>query len=590
MPNENPPTATDPRAIADKLERLLNNIEIANRPNIGNTIGNLIDAEAFFTTVALGHAAAISSALRSIPDLRALVEQHQSALTAVREDRAQTGRVLNDALRLIDKYVGRIAALEDALEPLGNIAKAWESNELDDEARRFWGTITQRENKAPPEQIELYQGRGGKRLLTLADCFKAREALDKTEPPADLEKPPENKDESAPSQDFSITGLVALSKRLRALESFGYPAQKTINDAADAIMMPVLEWRKKAFDTVKGADISTKPNPLPQIHINVDAAAERLRGRKLRDALKVILERYWGDPAAHVSINEIAPAGVALAEWDAGVDRGLLLEQGDRLVYRTSNPPELGTEFKVECVSSQNNSSPSTVYLRQLILARIDPIKRWPFRESPGDFTKRLYDAIAVVYPGAFPGVAPLLAAVRAVLIEEPPALADWLNPGAAAIDAAKYNLLVIALRHAFPQFQNEEPIEPQGVLDLGKEYNKMFLGWEPSKSEIKFLDDVGNEWTIRREEGDAPGDLYWTLEDGAVVLTEEEHEALKKTAKPPASKNKIITAFVNPPIPIRAFDWSATRKGFEPGEPFGWGRTEIDAVNALLEAEEERS
>lgn len=68
-------------------------------------------------------------------------------------------------------------ALRDALAPLKSIADAYDANDLDDEARRFWGVINQRENERDPAEIELYASRGGARLLTLADCFKAREAV-----------------------------------------------------------------------------------------------------------------------------------------------------------------------------------------------------------------------------------------------------------------------------------------------------------------------------------------------------------------------------------------------------------------------------
>ncbi len=43
-----------------------------------------------------------------------------------------------------------------------------------------------------------------------------------------------------------------------------------------------------------------------------------------------------------------------------------------------------------------------------------------------------------------------------------------------------------------------------------------------------------------------------------------------------------IVTAFVNPPIPCRDFDWSATRDGYEEGDAIGWGRTEAAAIDDL--------
>ncbi len=51
----------------------------------------------------------------------------------------------------------------------------------------------------------------------------------------------------------------------------------------------------------------------------------------------------------------------------------------------------------------------------------------------------------------------------------------------------------------------------------------------------------------------------------------------------------KIITKHEYPPIPVRMFDWSARREGYEPGEPYGTGATEAEAIADLLDAEAER-
>lgn len=64
-----------------------------------------------------------------------------------------------------------------ALQPLVAIAEAYDANELDDEARKRWGRNYEHENTTPPEDIILYTGRGGKTLLTLADCLNARRVL-----------------------------------------------------------------------------------------------------------------------------------------------------------------------------------------------------------------------------------------------------------------------------------------------------------------------------------------------------------------------------------------------------------------------------
>jgi len=43
-----------------------------------------------------------------------------------------------------------------------------------------------------------------------------------------------------------------------------------------------------------------------------------------------------------------------------------------------------------------------------------------------------------------------------------------------------------------------------------------------------------------------------------------------------------MITYFVNPPIPVRQFDWSAVEEGYEPADPIGYGETEQEAINDL--------
>jgi len=65
----------------------------------------------------------------------------------------------------------------EAARVLAKIADAYDDNGLDDEARKFWGENDEHENKRDPQGIELYNGRGGRRLLTLADCLSARAAL-----------------------------------------------------------------------------------------------------------------------------------------------------------------------------------------------------------------------------------------------------------------------------------------------------------------------------------------------------------------------------------------------------------------------------
>jgi len=53
-------------------------------------------------------------------------------------------------------------------------------------------------------------------------------------------------------------------------------------------------------------------------------------------------------------------------------------------------------------------------------------------------------------------------------------------------------------------------------------------------------------------------------------------------------TKPAMIILYDPPPIPLRQFDWSAVRDGYEPGMPIGRGATEEAAIADLLEQEEE--
>ena len=46
----------------------------------------------------------------------------------------------------------------------------------------------------------------------------------------------------------------------------------------------------------------------------------------------------------------------------------------------------------------------------------------------------------------------------------------------------------------------------------------------------------------------------------------------------------KIETSFVNPPIPVRHFDWQAVTDDYEPDAPMGVGATELQAILDLKE------
>ena len=52
---------------------------------------------------------------------------------------------------------------------------------------------------------------------------------------------------------------------------------------------------------------------------------------------------------------------------------------------------------------------------------------------------------------------------------------------------------------------------------------------------------------------------------------------------------NKIITTHERPPIPVRDYDWSAAREWYEEGDLIGYGSTEQEAIEDLLEQENEQ-
>jgi len=48
----------------------------------------------------------------------------------------------------------------------------------------------------------------------------------------------------------------------------------------------------------------------------------------------------------------------------------------------------------------------------------------------------------------------------------------------------------------------------------------------------------------------------------------------------------KITTSHDCPPIPVRDYDWSASREDWDEGDLIGYGRTEQEAIDDLLERE----
>jgi len=79
--------------------------------------------------------------------------------------------------------------------------------------------------------------------------------------------------------------------------------------------------------------------------------------------------------------------------------------------------------------------------------------------------------------------------------------------------------------------------------------------------------------------------------EEGIVCCKDRSEICRKHIAEYEAERSSILakiklrTDFVNPPIPVRAWDWSAIDDStYEPGAPIGWGPTRAAAINALVD------
>jgi hypothetical protein len=84
---------------------------------------------------------------------------------------------LQSIFATVDRLMTERDEMQKALTPLVAIADAYDANNLDAEARKFWGEPDKHENKRNPADIELYSGRGGLELLTLAHCLVARRVV-----------------------------------------------------------------------------------------------------------------------------------------------------------------------------------------------------------------------------------------------------------------------------------------------------------------------------------------------------------------------------------------------------------------------------
>ena len=66
-----------------------------------------------------------------------------------------------------------IKEILEVIKPLCDIANQWYLSGLD-ESRPEWG-----DSKNTASTVELISGRGGKQLLTIGDCFKAKDLYER---------------------------------------------------------------------------------------------------------------------------------------------------------------------------------------------------------------------------------------------------------------------------------------------------------------------------------------------------------------------------------------------------------------------------
>lgn len=72
---------------------------------------------------------------------------------------------------------------------------------------------------------------------------------------------------------------------------------------------------------------------------------------------------------------------------------------------------------------------------------------------------------------------------------------------------------LINALRQAFPHFQDDTPVTPEAIIELGREYMALIMDAGPQR--IEFVDHDGNMKAIVYECGDSSVGIGdgWVLE-----------------------------------------------------------------------------
>ena len=88
--------------------------------------------------------------------------------------------------------------------------------------------------------------------------------------------------------------------------------------------------------------------------------------------------------------------------------------------------------------------------------------------------------------------------------------------------------------------------------------------------------EDIRHDASLPKLRSDLNG-LHDILDSALAHRLPEHFERLE-------DQRRIVTTHVNPPIPIRTSDWCACVEGTEEDGPYGWGRTEEEAIADLQE------
>lgn len=96
---------------------------------------------------------------------------------------------------------------------------------------------------------------------------------------------------------------------------------------------------------------------------------------------------------------------------------------------------------------------------------------------------------------------------------------------------------------------------------------------------------DFGDVETVRNEAFAKFAQKCPTLAWAVSAIDNEMEERNRNATE--ATTRRINTVYVNPPIPIRSFDWVATFDGYEPGDFIGRGLTEAEAIADLRERDD---